>query len=259
MEIVLEFLKIYSIFNISEDYLILYFGIFILSVIFIPEFIAPKLVDLFIYIFRLGGHHGPTGSQLAQMMFSAVGETNIKIDETTLDSGFRMAFNEIDYRPDRNVLELTKDKAKRSNISSAGLVVLEVGRALQYKSGSVLVTIKKIMTPFVNFAGFSWILPVIGSFIIPPFVIEEYSHSIGYILYIITASLFGILGLYILLKIPLELDAYRRGTSVMVKAGIFSKIREFSNSYISRVDTYSYYFYHNFDSSGFFEKHNSKQ
>jgi Zn-dependent membrane protease YugP len=222
MDSVIEFFQNFNIHNIPANYLVIGGTVFFIFVLLLSDWLAPAIIGLIIRIFRFGGKNRPAGRELAVKMLTAVGETSVKVDKTIMDTSFRLAFNDIDYQPETNTLELTEDKVKSSKISSAGLVVLEVGRALQYRSDSVLVHMRRILTPFVNFAGFAWLFPFLASLILPIYFNEKYGAMISGICNVLVTAIFGIMGVFILLKVPLDLDAYRRGVSAMKKAGIFS-------------------------------------
>ena len=194
--------------------------IFILAIL--SEEVAAALINLTVRIFRIGGKHGPDGKDLARQMLVAAGENGVKIDTTILDTSFRLSFNDIDYQPDENVLELTQDKAERADTASAGLVVLEVGRALQYRRNSPYFFIFRLLTPWVNFAGFAWLPATLGASILPLFVGEKYGPMVGLMLQLVVVALFAVMGAFVLLKIPMEADAVRRGIKVMKETGIFS-------------------------------------
>ncbi|MGQ9707193.1 MAG: zinc metallopeptidase [bacterium] len=161
------------------------------------------------------------GREHVDKMLASIGETSIKIDEIVLDTNFRLAFNDIDYQPQTNTLELTEDKVKSLKISSDGLVAPDVGRTLQYKSKSTLIQIKRILAPFMNFYGFTWLFTFFTSQILPMDFNENKGMMISGICNIVVSIIFGIMGTSILLKISLDLDAYRRGVSAIKKTGIF--------------------------------------
>lgn len=211
--------------NISETAWIIA-GVVICILAMISEEVASVLINLTVRIFRIGGKHGPDGKDLARQMLDAAGENGVKIDTTIMDTSFRLSFNDIDYQPDENVLELTEDKAERADTASAGLVVLEVGRALQYRRNSPFFYILRLLTPWVNFAGFAWlpatIAATIAASLIPLFVGEKYGPLLSLMLQLVVVALFAVMGAYVLLKIPMEMDAVRRGIKVMKETGIFS-------------------------------------
>jgi Zn-dependent membrane protease YugP len=186
-------------------------------------FLSQAAISGIIRVFRWGGRHGPLGAELARKMLDAAGEAGVKVDASVLDSDFRRSFGQIDYQPESGVLELTADKAGGATIASAGQVVMEVGRALQYRSGFPLISARRVLTPLVNFAGFAWIWPGALAGIIGLYLPEAVGPTVERVLYIASSSLLGLLLIYVVTKIPLELDAARRGVSAMKKARVFSE------------------------------------
>jgi Zn-dependent membrane protease YugP len=192
------------------------------GVIWWSEVFSKAAIKGVIRVFRLGGRHGPVGKELAQKMLAAAGEAGVAVDESVLDSDFRREFGAIDYQPDSGVLELTKERAEGATISSAGQVVLEVGRAIQYRSGFPLLFAKRAVAPVVNFAGFAWIWPAFGADFVPMLLKGPEAATVEYILYTATAAMAGLLVLFALVTVPVELDAARRGVSAMQRARVFS-------------------------------------
>jgi Zn-dependent membrane protease YugP len=224
-----ELIRRLAAYDVPEHYWVIGGVVLVLAAAFLSEWLAVGAVNLAVRLFRLGGKHGPVGRELAAKMLKAVGEPRVGVDETTLDTDFRLAFGDIDYQPDTGTLELTEDKAAGASYASAGLVVLEVGRALQFRCGFPLLFVRRVAAPFVNFAGFAWFVPTLAAGILPAFELGEFgpyvtaiAPLITPILYTITAALLGLLGFYVLLKIPIDLDAARRGVGAMKRARVFS-------------------------------------
>lgn len=209
-------------YDVPEHYWVIGAVILLLVTTWATEWLSVGAVNVTVRLFRLGGRRGPVGRELAARMLKAAGERHISVDETTLDTDFRMTFGDMDYQPETGTLELTEDKAFGASIASAGLVTLEVGRALQFSRGFPLIFVRRVAAPFVNFAGFAWIWPSVGANVLPLIAGERFRPEFDWLLYFITASLLGLIGFYLLLKIPIDLDAARRGVAAMKKARVFS-------------------------------------
>jgi len=179
-------------------------------------------IDGAVRIFRWGGRHGPEGSELASRLLAAAGEAGVPIEASPLDSDFRRSFGAIDYQTETGVLELTNDKARGATYSSAGLVTMEVGRALQYRSRFPLLFVQRVISPFVNFAGFAWIWPAAAANFVPLVLRGPEAATVESVLYTATGAMAGLLVLFALLKVPLELDAARRGVAALRRARVFS-------------------------------------
>jgi Zn-dependent membrane protease YugP len=146
----------------------------------------------------------------------------VAVETSILDSDFRRSFGAFDYQPESGVLELTKDKARGATYSSAGLVTLEVGRALQYRSRFPLLFVQRVMAPFANFAGFTWIWPGVATNFVPMYFEEATAATVENGLYLASAAMLGLLLLYVVLRVPLELDGARRGVAALRRARVFS-------------------------------------
>ena len=208
--------------NVPQEYFVVG-GLFLLmGSMWLSEWLSQGAIFLVIRLFRAGGERGPVGRELARQMLEAAGERGIVLDETVQDSTFRIQFDDMDYQPETGTLWLTKDKANGANFASAGQVALEVGRVLQHKDDFFLLRIKRLFSPLANFAGFAWVWPFVWGYLLPLWLPEQYHAIIGYPGYLLTALLFGFLGTFVLLKIPIGLDAARRGVSAMNRARVFS-------------------------------------
>lgn len=186
------------------------------------EWLSKVAISTVIRVFRFGGRHGPVGAELARQMLAAAGEAGVAVDASVLDSDFRRTFGDIDYQSGTGVLELTSDKAEGATISSAGQVVLEVGRALQHRSGFPLVFVQRVLSPFINFAGYAWIWPAFAANFVGLYLTEARATTVMNVLYTASTAMVGLLLLFVLMKVPLELDAARRGVSAMKRARVFS-------------------------------------
>ncbi len=224
MEVVGYIIKRASAFaaGLPEFYVIAGGVIFTVLVIWWSGWLSARAINVVVRVFRLGGRHGPSGAALAAKMLAAAGEAGVEVDESIMDSSFRRAFGNIDYQPGSGVLELTEDKARGATISSAGLVVMEVGRALQYRRRFPLVYVQRVMAPFVNFAGFAWIWPGVAANLVPIFLKGPNGPTLEHYLYAASTAMVGLIFLFLLMRVPLELDAARRGVAAMKGAGVFS-------------------------------------
>jgi Zn-dependent membrane protease YugP len=208
--------------SLPEVYITAGFVILAVFAVWWAEWLSKTAISVIIWLFRFGGRHGPVGSELAARMLAAAGEEGVTIDDTPLGSGFRRSFGEIDYRPDTGVLELTADKATGRSISSAGLITLEVGRALQHRRGFPLVYVRRVTAPVANFAGFVWIWPAFLANFLPVILPADTAAVVQSFLYMASTALVGLLLLYMLLTVPLDLDAARRGVAAMKRARAFT-------------------------------------
>lgn len=222
MDLLLEYARKFLHHQVPDGhYIIAGIGLTLFVVLW-SEMWSKGAIGSLIWLFRLAGRHGPEGRELASRLLGAAGVSGVEVDETALDTNFRLTFCEMDYQPERNVLELTEDKAKESNLASAGLIVLEVGRALQHIGRFPLVQVRRMISGFVNFAGFSWIWPSIGAVTLPLAYPKVITPEIASLLYKASAFLLMTLAFYVVLKIPLDLDAARRGIVAMKRAGAFT-------------------------------------
>ena len=219
---ILDIIKWLISVRIPEQYIAVGGILFFAGSAFFATILVQYAIMMVVRIFRFGGERGPVGRELAAQMLAAAGEGDIELDYTSLDSANRIANEDMDYQPDEGCLELTADKADGQNFASAGQIALEVGRALQYRDDFLLLRLRKRFTPMANFAGFVWFAPFLISQFLPLCFPEENHLLFGYLGYLLSTLLFGFLGMFVLLKVPIDLDAARRGAAAMHKAKVFS-------------------------------------
>jgi Zn-dependent membrane protease YugP len=219
---VLSIIDKLSSIDIPQQYIVVGGLLLLMALFWFSEWLSQGAILLVIRLFRVGGDRGPVGRDLARRILEAAGETGIALDESFQDSSNRIQFEDMDYIPKTGTLWLTEDKAKGTSFASAGQVALEVGRALQYTDGFILIRIKRLLSLPANIAGFAWIWPAVGANTLPLLLSEHHYATISYYGYMLTAILFGFLGLFVLLRVPIALDAARRGVAAMKRAKVFT-------------------------------------
>lgn len=218
--------RLFSI-RIPEQYIALGAIFLFAGSAFFATIFIQYAVLLVVRIFRFGGERGPVGRELAVQMLKAAGESGISMGETALNSSNRIQDEDMDYQPDDGCLELTADKSDGRSFASAGQVALEVGRALQYRDDFLPLRIRKLLTPAANVIGFGWAAPFLVTNFLPLWFPEQFHPLLGHLGWLLSALLFGFLGMFVLLKVPIDLDAARRGVGAMRKIGVFSPSETF--------------------------------
>lgn len=115
------------------------------------------------------------------------------------------------YNPISSELTLSEKVAHTPSIASVGIAAHEMGHVLQHKKGALLINIRNIMVPVVNF-----------------------STTLGYILFIAGMSLqilgvvllgvglFSISTFFTLITLPIEIDASMKALRMIRSLGIFN-------------------------------------
>jgi Zn-dependent membrane protease YugP len=155
------------------------------------------------------------GRDLAPRLLSAAAETSVRVDETFHNMNYRRIEGETDWRPKAGVIELTADKAGRATAASAGLVAVEVGRALQDRRGYPPVAVERRLGPFANVAGHIWIFPFFAAAVIGSIFRTGWSTPVADTLWGLGGGMIGLLFLYAAVRAVLDVDAARRGMAAV--------------------------------------------
>ena len=151
---------------------------------------------------------GYTGAEAARIMLRANGLEGIPIYEVqgTLTDHFD---------PRNNTVSLSTNVASQPSISSVAVACHECGHALQYNEGYSLLMLRDNLVPLVNItSSISWPVAVIG------LIMMASGYALGGTLFNIGVILFGLVVLFNLVTLPVELNASNRALNQMVSLGI---------------------------------------
>jgi Zn-dependent membrane protease YugP len=119
------------------------------------------------------------------------------------------------FDPRNNSISLSPMVAQQSSIASIAVACHECGHALQYNEGYALLRLRDNLVPLVNFTSrFSWPVVMIG------LIMMASGYALGGTLFSIGVILFGLVVLFNLVTLPVELNASNRALSQMISLGI---------------------------------------
>jgi hypothetical protein len=119
------------------------------------------------------------------------------------------------YDPSDNSVAMSPDVANRDSVASMAIMAHELGHAEQYKDGSLLIQARSFLVPAVS------ISPTLS-----------YALIFGGLLFGATGlawvgvGVFAISVLFMLLTLPVEFDASRRGMKLLKNAGLLADDEE---------------------------------
>ncbi len=152
---------------------------------------------------------GYTGADAARKMLNANGldEVQIYAVQGTLTDHFD---------PRNNSVNLSDPVVDEKSISAVAVACHECGHAIQHAEGYALLNFRDKLVPVVNLtSNFSWPLAIIGLILM-----TSYSYEIGNTLFTIGVILFGLVVLFHLVTLPVELNASSRALKQMIELGI---------------------------------------
>lgn len=158
---------------------------------------------------------GMTGCEVADKMLRDNGIYDVRV----ISTGGRLTDH---YNPTDKTVNLSEDVYNQSNVAAASVAAHECGHAIQHAQAYAPLRMRSALVPAVSFAS-NWVqwLLLIGIFTVETFP----QIMLGGIL------LFAMTTLFSFITLPVEIDASRRATNWMSRAGIVS-----ASSYPMAVD-----------------------
>ena len=151
---------------------------------------------------------GYTGADAARKMLNANGldEVQIYAVQGTLTDHFD---------PRNNSVNLSEPVVDEKSISAIAVAYHECGHAIQHAEGYALLNFRDKLVPVVNLtSGFSWPMAIIG------IILLGSGYAIGDTLFTIGVLLFGLVVLFHLVTLPVEINASNRALKQMIDLGI---------------------------------------
>ena len=152
---------------------------------------------------------GLTGGEAARKMLSANGLDEVQIFgiQGTLTDHFD---------PRNNSVSLSEPVLGEKSISAIAVACHECGHAIQHAEGYALLKFRDNLVPVVNLTSrFSWPLAIIGLLLM-----TSYSYEMGNMIFNIGVIMFGLVVLFHLVTLPVELNASNRALKAMIELGI---------------------------------------
>ncbi len=146
---------------------------------------------------KIRSSRGITGSMAARRILDANGMQHIRIE--------RVSGNLTDhYSPKENVIRLSDSTYNSDSVAAIGVAAHECGHAVQYKVGYAPIKIRNSIVPIVN----------IGSSLSMPLFIIGLIFQLTNLAYI-GALLFGLVLVFQVITLPVEINASRRAMKTL--------------------------------------------
>lgn len=150
-------------------------------------------------------HSGLNGPQVAQRIMATAGLQSVGLEPSP---GGELSDH---YDPQSNVVRMSPGVASNSSVASMAIVAHELGHAQQYAEQSPLIGMRSFLLPAVRFSpSLSYILILMGIFL----------NFTG--LAWVGVLLFGLSVVFMLLTLPVEIDASRRGLKLLRESGVMT-------------------------------------
>lgn len=151
---------------------------------------------------RVRNSAGVNGPQTAQTLFSKTSLTPVKVE--AISGAMTDHFD-----PRGNVVRLSDPVRKNPSVASMAVTAHELGHVQQYETGSGLIKVRGVLLPALQFSPtISYICIFLGLW-----------FNMTNLLWL-GVLFFGLMVLFSLLTLPVEIDASRRGLALLRESGL---------------------------------------
>lgn len=143
-----------------------------------------------------------TGAQVGQAIVRAGGLAGVR---------FELAPGELSdhYDPRTHVVRMSPDVASRPSVASMAIVAHELGHAQQHAERSALIGLRSFLVPAATISpNIAYVFILLG-------VLTQWTGALW-----LGIIAFGVTVLFMLLTLPVEIDASRRGLALLQQAGL---------------------------------------
>jgi len=123
------------------------------------------------------------------------------------------------YDPSHNVVRLSQSIATVPSVASMAVVAHELGHVQQHQERSVLITMRNFLVPAVRFS------PTVGYMMIILGLMLQLTE-----LFWLGIILFGLMVVFMILTLPVEVDASRRGLRLLQESGLMVSDEDLTGS-----------------------------
>ncbi len=145
---------------------------------------------------------GLSGVQVAERIFARTDLRSVQLE------GVQGQLSD-HYDPTQGVVRLSKDIATVPSVAAMAVVAHELGHVQQHQHNSILITMRNFLVPGVTLA------PQIGYILIFAGLFLQITGLLW-----AGVLLFGVMVIFMLLTLPVEIDASRRGLILLRESGL---------------------------------------
>jgi Zn-dependent membrane protease YugP len=155
---------------------------------------------------------GLSGVEVARRIFSRTNVAPVNLEGTPGELTDH-------YDPSHNVVRLSQKIATVPSVASMAVVAHELGHVQQHQERSVLITMRNFLVPAVRFS------PTVGYMMIILGLMLQLTE-----LFWLGIILFGLMVVFMILTLPVEIDASRRGLRLLQESGLMVSAEDLTGS-----------------------------
>jgi uncharacterized protein len=161
---------------------------------------------------RTPNQPGLAGPQVAQRLMNHANLGDVRLEQTQGQLSDH-------YDPSSNVVRMSPSVAQQPSVASMAIVAHELGHAQQYQERSPLIQMRQFLLPAVQ------ISPTIAYGLIFAGIFFQLTGLAW-----IGIAFFGLTVLFMLLTLPVEFDASRRGLQMLRESGVMTDAADISGA-----------------------------
>ena len=127
------------------------------------------------------------------------------------------------FDPKRQVVSLSETTYGNDSVAAVAVAAHEIGHVMQREKGYIPYKIRTVLVPITNFGSRLALPLVLIGLLIDLFVGFNAENDIGFYLAMVGVVLYGLSTLFMLVTLPVELDASRRAKKMLVEEGILTE------------------------------------
>ena len=127
------------------------------------------------------------------------------------------------YHPTKKIVNLSETVYGNDSIAAVAVAAHEIGHVMQKKTGYLPYKIRNVLVPITNFGSRLAVPLVLIGVLLDLAVIGTKNSDVGYYMALVGIGLYGLSTLFALATLPVEFDASRRASKMLVEEGILTE------------------------------------
>lgn len=127
------------------------------------------------------------------------------------------------YHPKKKIVNLSESTYGNDSIAAVAVAAHEIGHVMQKKKGYIPYKIRTALVPVVNFGTYLALPLVLVGLVLDVFVASTQNSDIGFWLAMAGVVLYGSSTLFMLVTLPVELNASRRAKKMLIAERIVTQ------------------------------------
>ncbi len=127
------------------------------------------------------------------------------------------------YHPTKKIVNLSNSTYGNDSIAAVAVAAHEIGHVMQKKKGYIPYKLRTALVPVVNIGTYLALPLVLVGLVLDLFVASAQNADVGYWLAMVGVILYGGSTVFMLVTLPVELNASRRAKKMLLAEGIITE------------------------------------